>query len=56
MSHGRGQYPVAWPVVFAVGSAGLEAPWGAGSTPQIVADDDARISAPQFWSRAGRWG
>jgi len=37
------------PVVAAVGSAGLEAFWGATDlTPQIVADDDARISAAQF--------
>ena len=37
------------PVVFAVGSAGLSAFWGATDlTPQIVADDDARISAAQF--------
>jgi AraC-like DNA-binding protein len=46
------------PVVFAVGSAGLEAFWGATDlTPQIVADDDARISAAQFcvaWAEAQR--
>ncbi len=37
------------PVIAAVGSAGLEAFWGATDlTPQIVADDDARISAAQF--------
>jgi AraC-like DNA-binding protein len=46
------------PVVLAVGSAGLEAFWGATDlTPQIVADDDARISAAQFcvaWSEGMR--
>ncbi|MBA3818316.1 MAG: AraC family transcriptional regulator [Deltaproteobacteria bacterium] len=44
------------PLVAAVGSAGLAAFWGATDlTPQIVADDDARISAAQFcvaWSEA----
>jgi AraC-like DNA-binding protein len=37
------------PVIAAIGSAGLAAFWGATDlTPQIVADDDARISAAQF--------
>lgn len=37
------------PVVAAVGSAGLAAFWGATDlTPQIITDDDARISAAQF--------
>ena len=37
------------PVVLAVGSAGLDAFWGATDlTPQIIADEDARISAAQF--------
>lgn len=46
------------PLVAAIGSAGLDAFWGATDlTPQIVADDEARISAPQFcvaWSEALR--
>ena len=46
------------PLVAAVGSAGLDAFWGATDlTPQIVADDDARISPAQFcvaWSEALR--
>ncbi len=46
------------PLVAAVGSMGLEAFWGATDlTWQIVADDDARISAAQFcvaWSEATR--
>jgi AraC-like DNA-binding protein len=46
------------PLVASVGSAGLEAFWGATDlTPQIVADEDARISAAQFcvaWSEAMR--
>jgi len=46
------------PLVAAVGSAGLEAFWGATDlTPQIVADEDARISAAQFcvaWSEGMR--
>ena len=37
------------PLAAAVGSAGLAAFWGATDlTPQIVSDDDARISAAQF--------
>ena len=46
------------PVIAAVGSAGLPAFWGATDlTPQIVADDDARITPAQFcvaWSEAMR--
>lgn len=46
------------PLVAAIGSAGLDAFWGATDlTPQIVCDDDARISAAQFcvaWSEALR--
>jgi len=46
------------PLVAAVGSAGLAAFWGATDlTPQIVADDEARISAAQFcvaWAEAIR--
>jgi AraC-like DNA-binding protein len=46
------------PLLAAVGSAGLEPFWGATDlTPQIVADDDARISPAQFcvaWSEAMR--
>jgi len=46
------------PVVLAVGSAGLEAFWRATDlTPEIVGDDEARISAPQFcvaWAEALR--
>lgn len=46
------------PVVSAIGSAGLEAFWGATDlTPQILADDDARLSAAQFcvaWSEGIR--
>jgi AraC-like DNA-binding protein len=46
------------PLVTAIGTAGLEAFWGATDlTPQIVADDDARVSAPQFcaaWAEALR--
>ncbi|MEO8704483.1 MAG: AraC family transcriptional regulator [Kofleriaceae bacterium] len=46
------------PVVLAVGSAGLDAFWGATDlTPQILADDNARISAAQFcvaWSEGLR--
>ena len=46
------------PLVAAVGSAGLDAFWGATDlTPQIVTDDDARISPAQFcvaWSEALR--
>ena len=46
------------PVVAAIGSAGLEAFWGATDlTPQILADDDARVSAAQFcvaWSEGVR--
>jgi AraC-like DNA-binding protein len=41
------------PLVTAVGAAGLDAFWAAtGLTPQLVADDDARISAPQ---RSAAW-
>ena len=46
------------PLVLAIGTAGAEAFRGATDlTPQILADDDARISAPQFcvaWSEALR--
>lgn len=46
------------PLVFAVGQAGLEAFFGACDlTPQILADNDARISPAQFcvaWSEAMR--
>jgi len=46
------------PLAAAVGSAGLEALCGAADlTPQMLADDDARISAPQFcvaWAEALR--
>src|SRR5262245_931008 len=46
------------PVVAAIGSAGLDAFWGATDlTPQILADDDARISPAQLcvaWSEAIR--
>jgi AraC-like DNA-binding protein len=46
------------PLVTAVGAAGLDAFWGATElTPQLVADDDARISAPQrgaAWAEALR--
>jgi len=46
------------PLVAAVGSNGLAAFWGATDlTPQIVSDEDARISAAQFcvaWSEAMR--
>jgi AraC-like DNA-binding protein len=46
------------PLVAAVGPAGRDAFFGATDlTPQLVADDDARISAPQFcvaWSEALR--
>ncbi len=46
------------PVVAAIGSAALDAFWGATDlTPQILADDDARLSAAQFcvaWSEGVR--
>ena len=46
------------PVAAAVGGASLDAFWGAtGLTPQLLADDDARISAPQLaaaWAEALR--
>ncbi|MEJ7603396.1 MAG: AraC family transcriptional regulator [Kofleriaceae bacterium] len=46
------------PVAAAIGSAGLDAFWGATDlTPEILADDDARISAAQFcvaWSEGLR--
>jgi len=46
------------PLAAAIGSAGLDAFWGATDlTPQILADDDARISAAQFcvaWAEALR--
>ena len=46
------------PLVAAVGSAGIEALCGAADvTPQMLADDDARITAAQFcvaWSEAHR--
>lgn len=46
------------PLVLAVGPAGADALWSAtGLTPQIVADDDARISAAQLgaaWAEALR--
>ena len=46
------------PIALAVGHAGLPAFWGATDlTPQLVADDDARISAAQFcvaWAEALR--
>src|SRR5262245_20192567 len=46
------------PLAAAIGSAGLEAFWGATDlTPQMLADGDARISAAQFcvaWAEALR--
>ncbi len=46
------------PVAAAVGPAGIDAFWGATDlTPQILADDDARLSAAQFcvaWSEGIR--
>jgi len=46
------------PLAAAIGAASLDAFWGAtGLTPQLLADDDARISAPQLcvaWAEALR--
>jgi AraC-like DNA-binding protein len=46
------------PIVAAIGSARLDTFWGATDlTPQLVADDDARISPAQFcvaWAELGR--